>query len=96
MTYLIALILSLTLLIVGIIKFKVHPFFVLLFSAIAYGFMTGMDIEAIINSINNGILGDIMGKIGLIILFGVTIGKVLEKSGGAFVIASKILKSYWS
>ena len=91
MTYLIALVLSLALLIVGIIKFKVHPFFVLLFSAIAYGFMTGMDIESIINSINNG-FGDIMGKIGLIILFGVTIGKVLEKSGGAFVIASKILQ----
>ena len=91
MTYLIALVLALALLIIGIIKFKVHPFFVLLFSAIAYGFMTGMDIEAIVNSINNG-FGDIMGKIGLIILFGVTIGKVLEKSGGAFVIASRILK----
>lgn len=90
MTYLIALLLSLALLIVGIIKFKVHPFFVLLFSALAYGFMTGMDIETIINAVNNG-FGDIMGKIGLIILFGVTIGKVLEKSGGAFVIASKIL-----
>lgn len=90
MTYLIALVLSLTLLIVSIIKIKVHPFFVLLFSAIAYGFMTGMDINTIINAVNNG-FGDIMGKIGLIILFGVTIGKVLEKSGGAFVIASKIL-----
>lgn len=90
MTYLIALVLSLALLIVGIIKIKVHPFFVLLFSAIAYGFMTGMDINTIINAVNNG-FGDIMGKIGLIILFGVTIGKVLEKSGGAFVIASKIL-----
>ncbi|RTE54826.1 GntP family permease [Arenibacter aquaticus] len=90
MTYLIALLLSLALLIVGIIKIKVHPFFVLLFSALAYGFMTGMDIETIINAVNNG-FGDIMGKIGLIILFGVTIGKVLEKSGGAFVIASKIL-----
>ena len=91
MTYLIALVLSLTLLIVGIIKIKVHPFFVLLFSAIAYGFMTGMDINTIINAVNNG-FGDIMGKIGLIILFGVTIGKVLEKSGGAFVIASG---SHW-
>ncbi|NNG10971.1 MAG: GntP family permease, partial [Arenibacter sp.] len=91
MTYLIALVLSLALLIVGIIKIKVHPFFVLLFSALAYGFMTGMDINTIIDAVNNG-FGDIMGKIGLIILFGVTIGKVLEKSGGAFVIASKILE----
>ena len=35
MNYLIALVLSLALLIIGIIKIKVHPFFVLLFSAIA-------------------------------------------------------------
>jgi GntP family gluconate:H+ symporter len=33
-----------------------------------------------------------MGKIGLIIFFGVAIGTVLEKSGGAMVIATRMLK----
>ncbi|MFX0556187.1 GntP family permease [Maribacter sp. CXY002] len=90
MIYLIALTLSLALLVVSIVKIKIHPFFGLLLSAIVYAFITGMSHELIINSINDG-FGGILGKIGLIILFGVTIGTVLEKSGGAFVIASKIL-----
>ncbi len=91
MHYLIALLISLVLLIAGIVRFKIHPFFVLLLSAIGYGFMAGMEVPMIIESINSG-FGGILGKIGLIILFGVTIGTILEKSGGAMVIASKILK----
>lgn len=90
MIYILALVVSLTFLIAGIVKFKIHPFFALLLAAIAYGFITGMDVELIVDSINTG-FGDILGKIGLIILFGVTIGTILEKSGGAMVIATRIL-----
>lgn len=92
MIYLTALVLALTFLVVGIVRFKVHPFFVLLLSAILYGFITGMSIDLIIDSINSG-FGNILGKIGLIILFGVTMGTILEKSGGAMVIATRILKT---
>ncbi|OYX27774.1 MAG: gluconate transporter [Flavobacteriales bacterium 32-35-8] len=91
MIYIIALLVALTFLTVGIVKFKIHPFFVLLITSLAYGFISGMNVEQIIDSINSG-FGSIMGKIGLIIVFGVTIGKVLEKSGGALVLATKILK----
>ncbi len=91
MTFLIALLVALTLLIVGIVRFKIHPFFVLLLTAIAYGFMAGMEVPMIIEAINTG-FGGILGKIGLIILFGVTIGTILEKSGGAIIIATKILQ----
>ncbi len=90
MLYIIALLVSLTFLVVGIVKFKIHPFFVLLLAAIGYGFITGMSPELIIESVNTG-FGNILGKIGLIILFGVTIGTILEKSGGALVIATRIL-----
>ncbi len=90
MNFILALLVSLTFLIVGIVKFKIHPFFALLLAAIAYGFITGMDANLIVDSINTG-FGDILGKIGLIILFGVTIGTILEKSGGAMVIATRIL-----
>lgn len=91
MTYLLALLLALALIIIGIVRFKIHPFFVLLLAAIGYGFMTGMSVEGMLTSINDG-FGGLMGKIGLIIFFGVVIGTVLEKSGGAMVIASWILK----
>ncbi|MGB3150071.1 MAG: GntP family permease, partial [Maribacter sp.] len=90
MIYILALLVSLAFLIIGIVKFKIHPFFALLLSAICYGFITGMDAELIVDSINIG-FGDILGKIGLIILFGVTIGTILEKSGGAMVLATRIV-----
>ena len=91
MIYIIALIIALTLIVVGIVKWKIHPFFVLLFAAIVYGFITGMQVSQIVDSINSG-FGSIMGKIGLIIFFGVVIGTILEKSGGAMVIATRLLK----
>ncbi len=91
MIYIIALIIALTLIVVGIVKWKIHPFFVLLFAAIVYGFITGMQVSQIVDSINSG-FGSIMGKIGLIIFFGVAIGTILEKSGGAMVIATRLLK----
>lgn len=91
MIYVIALIIALAFIVVGIVKWKIHPFFVLLLAAIGYGFITGMDVALIIDSVNNG-FGSIMGKIGLIIFFGVVIGTVLEKSGGAMVIATRMIK----
>ncbi|REE00193.1 GntP family permease [Marinoscillum furvescens] len=92
MTYLIALLIALTFLIVGIVRFKIHPFFVLLAASLIYGFIAGMDPSLIVASINTG-FGGILGKIGLIILFGVVIGTILEKSGGAMVIATRVLQA---
>jgi len=91
MIYVIALIIALTFIIIGIVRWKIHPFFVLLLAAIGYGFITGMGVAEIISSVNTG-FGSIMGKIGLIIFFGVAIGTILEKSGGAMVIATRLLK----
>lgn len=91
MIYVIALIIALAFIIIGIVRWKIHPFFVLLLAAIGYGFITGMEVDEIISSVNNG-FGSIMGKIGLIIFFGVAIGTILEKSGGAMVIATRMLK----
>lgn len=91
MIYAIGLILALAFIILGIVRWKIHPFFVLLLAAIGYGFVSGMSVDQIIASVNDG-FGGIMGKIGLIIFFGVVIGTVLEKSGGAMVIATRMLK----
>ena len=91
MTYLIALLVSLILLVLGIVRLKIHPFFMLLITSLFYGFLSGMTADQIIDAINDG-FGNILGKIGLIILFGVTIGTILEKSGGALVIANRILQ----
>ncbi|HLU92971.1 MAG TPA: hypothetical protein VKZ54_02565, partial [Membranihabitans sp.] len=91
MLYAIGLILALAFIIIGIVRWNIHPFFVLLLAALGYGFISGMGVDQIIASVNDG-FGSIMGKIGLIIFFGVAIGTILEKSGGAMVIATRMLQ----
>ncbi len=72
-------------------KFKVHPFLALLFAALGFGIFSGMPLNIIIESVNDG-FGSTLGKIGLVIIIGVIIGEFLEKSGGAFAMAEQILK----
>lgn len=91
MIFIIGLIISITFLLIAIIKFEIHPFFVLVLAALSYGLITGMDFPLILQSINEG-FGGLLGNVGLIIIFGVAIGTILEKSGGALVIATKVLK----
>ncbi len=84
------ILLSLSFIIIAIIKFEIHPFLALFVGAIFYGIISGMSTDLIISSIADG-FGGVLGRIGLLILFGVVIGTFLEKTGGAFVIAQKIL-----
>ncbi|MGX7835964.1 GntT/GntP/DsdX family permease, partial [Campylobacter fetus subsp. venerealis] len=51
---------------------------------------SGMPGELILKSISEG-FGGVLGSIGLLILLGVMMGTFLEKTGGAIVIAEKIL-----
>jgi len=84
------ILLVLGLIIISIIKFDIHPFLALFVGAIIYGLLAGMPPELIVQSISEG-FGGVLGSIGLLILLGVIIGTFLEKTGGAFVIAQKIL-----
>jgi len=85
------LIISVVLIILLTARLKVHPFLALLAVALLYGFATGMPYEKIIESINTG-FGDTIGKIGLIIVFGIIIGSFLENSGGAYRLAESLLR----
>jgi len=90
MIILLFVLIALALIVISIIRFNIHPFLALFVGAILYGLMTGMTGELIIQSIGDG-FGGVMGKIGLVILLGVIIGTFLEKTGGALVIAQRIL-----
>ncbi len=83
--------LSVLLIILLTARLRVHPFLALFAVALLYGFLSGMPYEMIIESVNAG-FGDTLGKIGLIIIFGVIIGAFLENTGGAYNIARSILK----
>jgi len=72
-------------------KLKLHPFLALLLAAFAYGILCRqMSLEEVVKSINDG-FGSTIGYIGIVILAGSVIGTFLEKSGGAWVLAQKIL-----
>jgi GntP family gluconate:H+ symporter len=83
-------VLVLAIIVIAIIRFDIHPFLALFVGAILYGLLTGMQTDLILRSIADG-FGGVMGKIGLVILLGVIIGTFLEKTGGALVIAQKVL-----
>lgn len=90
MLTLLIVLLTLAAILVAIMKFDIHPFLALFIGAIGYGLLSGMPGDLIIKSITDG-FGGVLGKIGLLILLGVMIGTFLEKTGGAIVLAKRIL-----
>ncbi len=85
------LLLSVILIIVLTAKLNVHPFLALLGAALFFALFSGMNLDTIVQSINDG-FGITLGKIGVVIILGVIIGAFLEHSGGAFKLAEKVLK----
>ncbi len=68
----------------------VHPFLALLFGALSIGFLAGLESIRIIGSIADG-FGATLKNIGIVIAAGAIIGEYLDRSGGAKVLANKIL-----
>src|SRR5690606_42157882 len=91
MLTLLIILVALALILIAIVKYDIHPFLALFVGAILYGLMMQMPSELIIKSISDG-FGGVMGSVGLLILLGVILGTFLEKTGGAMVIAEKVLK----
>jgi gluconate:H+ symporter, GntP family len=74
-------------------KFKVHPFLVLLLAALLTGIGSGLPITEIANTANDG-FGNMMKKIGLVVILGTLIGTILEKSGAIMQLANAILNLF--
>lgn len=91
MTTILLLLLSVAIIVFLTAKLKVHPFLALLGAAIFFGLLSGMELNIIVQSINDG-FGITLGKIGVVIVLGVIIGAFLEHSGGAYKLAEIILK----
>ncbi|GAB2785814.1 GntP family permease [Rhabdobacter roseus] len=90
MLTLLTILFALAVILIAIVKFEIHPFLALFVGAILYGLLSGMSTDLILKSISDG-FGGILGSIGLLILLGVILGTFLEKTGGALVIAEKVL-----
>ncbi|WP_207261374.1 TRAP transporter large permease subunit [Desulfovibrio sp. Huiquan2017] len=86
-----AFVLTIVLLIFLIVKVRVHAFIVLLFSGLLFGLLAGNAPVEVAKNVAAG-FGGTLQHIGIVIVLGVLVGEILERTGGAQKIARSILK----
>jgi len=89
----IGLIIGIALLVFLILRTKIHPFIALIIAASLTGIIGGMNPPDVVKSITNG-FGSTLSSIGIVIGFGVMMGRILEVSGAAERMASTFLKLF--
>lgn len=87
----VGLIIGIVLLLVLILKTKVHPFLALIIAAATIGLIGGMPPNEVVSAITSG-FGGTLGSIGIIIGFGVMMGQIFEISGAAERMAKTFIK----
>lgn len=78
-------------LLVLIMKFKVHAFASLIIVSAIVAFATGIPTGSILNTMLGG-FGSTLASVALLVGLGAMIGKILEQSGGAQVLADTLIK----
>ena len=92
-TLLIAMLLSIAVLMVLILRFKAHAIFALLAAGVVLGLAAGMKPLAIVSSFQKG-MGDLLGSISLLVGGGMILGRMIEVSGGGKVMATVLIKAF--
>ncbi len=77
-------------LILQIAWFKINPFIAFIITALLAGIFLGLPINTLSQTVQKG-LGEMLGSITLIIVFGTCIGKLTVSSGAANVIAKTVM-----
>jgi len=77
-------------LVVLIARFKLNSFVALVIASLAIGIASGMELRAIATAFQDGV-GAVLGSIAVIVGLGIILGKMLEESGGARVVASTLI-----
>lgn len=83
---------SIVILLLLVIKAKVHPFVALLIVSLLVAIATGIPAEKIMETIMSG-MGGLLGHIAIIIVLGAMLGALIEASGGAESLAQRFSKS---
>lgn len=89
----VAALIGLALLLILIIKFKIHAMISILIGAITIGIIAGMPFTEIVTAVNDGISNTLKG-IALLVGLGSMFGAVLEASGGAQTLAVTMVKKF--
>lgn len=85
------LLLSVAFIVVATAKFKLHPFLSLLIASFGLGIAVGLPLQEVVEAVTSG-FGGLMGYIGIVIVAGTIMGKILEKSGAALRMAEVVLR----
>ncbi|HET6567970.1 MAG TPA: GntP family permease [Rhodothermales bacterium] len=88
---LVLLLIAIVFIVVATARFKVNAFLVLLAAAYALGLAAGLPGEEMIQALTGGFAATV-GQIGIVIAAGTVIGIVLERCGGAAVMAGAITR----
>ena len=88
------LITSIILIVISIIKFKLHPFLALLLASFYVGALMKMPPLKMIAAIEDGI-GSTLGFLAAVIGLGTILGKIMEISGAAERIGLTLQKCRW-
>lgn len=76
-----------------IIKAKAHPFLALLLVSVGLALATGVPLDKIAPMLEDG-MGATLGSVALIVTLGAMMGRVIEVSGGADVLAKMMLTRF--
>lgn len=90
---LLALVLGIATIVVLVLRTRLDAFVALLIASVLTGLVAGFSPGDTISSITKG-FGNTLGSVGIVIGLGVAIGKILEISGAADIIAQAFLKMF--
>ena len=85
--------LSIVALLLLIIKCRVHAFVALILVSFCTAVISGIPSEAVVPTLMNG-FGGTLASVALLVGLGAMIGKLLEVSGGAQVLADKLIGKF--
>ncbi|WP_319501285.1 gluconate:H+ symporter [uncultured Draconibacterium sp.] len=80
-------------LLILMLKFRFDAFFALLITSFIVGVLNSMGMLEILSSMLKGI-GDTMGSIILILVFGAMLGKLIEDSGASYTLTHKLVEKF--
>lgn len=84
---------AIVVLILLIARFKINPFIALMTVSLVLAGASGMPLQTIVKSFENGV-GGILGHIAIIVALGTMIGKMMAESGGADCIAQTMIRVF--
>src|SRR5207253_1369059 len=84
--------LALVLLLILIMRFQMHAFAGLLIVSLGLGLAAGLEPGRVVDAIGKGV-GDILREVALILALGAMLGRMLEVSGAAEVIAHTLISA---